>query len=77
MFFLKESTEVCNFADDATFYAINKNLNDLINRLEHDSFLTIEWFKNSSMKLNDDKCYLLVSGRNDENVLAQIGNVKT
>ena len=39
LFFLTESTDVCNFADDTTFYACDRNLNDLINRLEHDSFL--------------------------------------
>ena len=42
LFFLIESTEVCNFADDTTFYACDKDLNHLINRLEHDSFLSIE-----------------------------------
>ena len=76
LFFLTESTEVCNFADDTTFYACDRNLNDLINRLEHDSFLAIEWFENNSMKLNDDKCHLLISGHKYENVWAQIGNSK-
>ena len=55
LFFLIESTEVCNFADDSTFYACDKDLNHLINRLEHDSLPAIEWFENNSMKLNDDK----------------------
>ena len=76
MFFLIESTEVCNFADDTTFYACDKDLNHLINRLEHDSFLVIEWFGNNSMKLNDDKCHLQISGHKYENVWARIGNVK-
>ena len=76
LFFLTESTDVCNFADDTTFYACDRNLNDLINRLEHDSFLATEWFENNSMKLNDDKCHLLVSGHKYENVWAQIGKAK-
>ena len=76
MLFLIEYTEVCNFADDTTFYACNKDLNHLINRLEHNSFLSIEWFENSSMKLIDDKCHLLISGHKYENVWAQIGNAK-
>ena len=75
-FFLTESTDVCNFADDTTFYACDRNLNDLINRLEHDSFLATEWFENNSMKLNDDKCHLLVSGHKYENVWTQIGKAK-
>ena len=52
LFYLAESTNVCNFADNTTFYACDKDLNSLINRLEHDIYLEIEWFENNSMKLN-------------------------
>ena len=48
----------------------------LINRLEHDSYLAIEQFENNSMKLNQDKCHLLVSGFKYENVWAKIGKTK-
>ena len=50
LFFLIESPEVCNFADDNTFYACDNDLNHLINRLEHDSFLAIELFENNETK---------------------------
>ena len=76
LFFIIESTEVCNFADDTTFYVSDKDLNHLINRWEHHSFLASEWFENNSMKLNDDKCHLLTSGHKYENVWAQNGNAK-
>ena len=33
LFLSVESTEVCNFANDTTFFACEKNLNSLINRL--------------------------------------------
>ena len=39
---LTESTEVCNFADDTTFFVCDEDLNSLIKRLEHDSLLSIE-----------------------------------
>ena len=61
MFYLADSTNVCNFPDDATSYSCDRDLKFLINRLEHDSHLAIEWFENSSMKLNQDKCQLFVS----------------
>ena len=76
LFFLSEYTDLCNFADDTTFYACDMDLNSLIKRLEHDSFLAIEWFENNNMKLNQDKCHLLVSGYKNENVWANIGNEK-
>ena len=74
LFYLTESTEVCNFADDTTSFACDKSLNSLIKRLEHDSLLEIEWFQNINMKLNQDKHHLLVSDYKNENVWGQIGD---
>ena len=62
LFLLVESTVVSNFADGTTFFACGKDLNSLINRLEQNSLLAIEWFENSYMKLNQEKCNLLVFG---------------
>ena len=75
-FILAESTEVCTFADDTTFFACNKDLKTLISTLDHDNHLTIEWFENNSMKLNQDKCHSLVSAYKHENICARIGGVK-
>ena len=43
---------MCNFADDTTFYACDRDVNSLINKLEHDSYLATEWFENNYIKLN-------------------------
>ena len=61
LFYITESTNVCNYADDTTFYACDSDLGDLINRLEHDSVLAVEWFESNYMKLNVDKCNFLLS----------------
>ena len=37
LFYMTELTDVCNFADDATFHACDSSLDDLVNRLEHDA----------------------------------------
>ena len=42
--------------------------------MEHDSLLAIEWFEANYMKLNAEKCHLLVAGHKHEWVWAQIGN---
>ena len=68
--------QVCNFADDTTFYVCDKDFNILINRLEHDTSLAVEGFENNFMKLNQGKCHLLVSGRKHESVWAKIGKTK-
>ena len=55
LLFLSEFADVCNFADDTTFYACDMDLNSLIKKLEHDSFLSIEWPENNNMKLDHAK----------------------
>ena len=62
LFFLVDYTEVCNFPDDTTFFACDKDLGSLLNRLKHDSFLAIEWFQNNYKKLNEDKSHFLNRG---------------
>ena len=42
LFYLTEMTQVCNFAHGTAFYVCDKDLNTLINRLEHDTALAVE-----------------------------------
>ena len=74
LFLLLDYTEVCNFADDTTFFAYDKDLRSLINRLKHDTFLAIEWFQTNYMKLNESKCHLLIGGYKHESIRAKIGD---
>ena len=76
LFYMTESTDTCNFADDTTFYACDSSLEDLANRLEHDAKLAIEWFDCNYMKLNKDKCDLIISGHKSEAIWAKIGQTK-
>ena len=73
LFWVIQETEVCNFADDTTLYSCDVELNSVIRNLEHDSLLTIEWFEANYMKLNADKCHLIVAGNKHESIWAKIG----
>ena len=42
-------------------YSYDQNLDQLINRLERDRFLSIGWFASNYMKLNTEKYQLLIS----------------
>ena len=81
LFFLVYYTEVCNFADNTTFFACGEDLEFLINILEHDNLLAIEWFQNNYIKLNEYKCHLLVGGYKHEIIWAKMmqefGNLTT
>ena len=74
LFWINEFTEVCNLADDTTLYSSDMELKTLIRNLEHDSVLFIEWFESNYMKLNADKCHLLVAGHKHEYIYANIGD---
>ena len=67
---------MCNFADDTTFYSCDLELKEVIRRLEHDTLVAIEWFGWNNMKLNEDKCHLIVSGHKYEHIWAKAGSAK-
>ena len=70
-----EDTDIYNYADDTTIFACDKNLGSVIARLENDSSRIIQWFTDNFMKLNTDKCHLMVLGRNsNKKVTVNVGN---
>ena len=70
-----QDTDICNYADDTTIYACDNNLDNVIARLENDSSIIIQWFANNFMKLNTDKCHLLILGRNsNQYVTVNVGD---
>ena len=73
LFFINENTDVCNYADDTTFYKCDKDINNLMKSLEHDSLLAIEWFDSNHMKLNESKCHFIMTGHKHEHIWAKIG----
>ena len=64
LFFNFAETDICNYADDTT----------LITRLERDSINAIVWCENNYMKLNEEKCYFLISCNKIEHLWAKIGD---
>ena len=66
MFFALNETDICNFADDTTPYVSDSNLKSVLEKLEHNFELAIAWFELNYMKLNTDKCHLLISGNRNE-----------
>ena len=76
LFWFNEQSDVCNFADDTTLHACDMDMNNVLQRLEHDTLITIEWFGWNYMKLNEDKCHLLIAGHKHEHVWAKAGTTK-
>ena len=71
-----EETEICNYADDTTIYACGPNIENVIMHLENDALKITEWFPNNCMKLNEDKCHLIIFGAKGSNeTTIKIGEV--
>ena len=78
LFLFLEKTEVCNYADDTTIYTCGPNVENVVAKLMNDVFAISEWFPNNRIKLNEDKCHLMIFGGKANQVSIKIGeaNVK-
>ena len=61
-------------ADDTTSYAVDMCLEGLMTKLECATHIAMEWFLYNGMKLNSDKCNLLVCGNKFERMICKIEN---
>ena len=74
LLFIQDS-DICNYADDTTIYTCNKNLDNTAHKLENDCTVALKWLADNFMKLNADKCHLLVLGQKCDNpVTVRIGS---
>ena len=70
-----QDTDICNYANDTTIYACDNNLDNVIARLDNDSNIIIQWFADNFMKLNTDKCHLLILVRNsNQQITVNVGD---
>ena len=68
-----EETWICNYADDMTIYVCGHKIEHIVSSLETDAQRLFKWFLDNNMKLNPDKCHLLIFGEKNNNVSVQFG----
>ena len=76
IFLLMNETEICNYADDTTMYSCDSEVKNVIKRLEQDANQLTAWFPENYMKLNENKCHLILFGANKERVNIHIGEAQ-
>ena len=74
IFFFTRETDIANYADDNTPYTIENNVDSVIKTLENDATILIKWFDDNYLKMNEDKCHLLLTTHKDEYTSATIGS---
>ena len=73
-YFVKESN-LTNYADDNTPYATETTVNSILNSIQNDTLILINWFNDNYFKMNVDKCHLLVTNH-EKDVFANIDGHK-
>ena len=70
IFYLVGEAEISNNADDTAIYACDTTIEFFIDKLEKHSFEIASWFFNNFMKLNKEKCHVMLYGdkSNDHSV---------
>ena len=76
IFLVDIETELCNYADDNTLYTCDMSLSALVNRLENSAKSVTQWFECNYLKLNVNKCKLIISGNKEEVIIASVGETK-
>ena len=71
IFYVVNENNLTNYADDNTPYAIDSNIETIINNLVNDTSVLINWFNDNYFKMNADKCNLLIT-KHENNVSAII-----
>ena len=74
-----EASEICNFADDNTIYALSHCAEAMIAKLEIDFYNTPKWFDSNSIVANPSKFKVMSLGlKKDQHLVLEInGDVIT
>ena len=73
MFLILKGTYFTDYADDNTSFVVRDNIKDVIKALEETGEILVNWFSNNEMKLNTDKCHLLLNSQ-EPNALSHRNN---
>ena len=74
IFLFVRYTNICNYADGTTMFAYHPILETIVRQLETDGIVVVKWFPDNYLKLNDDKCHLIIFGDKYSRATATIGN---
>ena len=66
IFFFVKGCDIANYADDNTPYTTGSKIDTLLQNLYTDTSLLSKWFKENFLRMNADKCHLLISNRDKD-----------
>ena len=57
---------MANYANDCSLYEFSRNIEDVIQKLENDSCILMDWYKINYLKPNPDKWHLLLNDMGED-----------
>ena len=73
IFYAIEASEICNFADDNTIYALSHDVESMIAKLEIDLYNILKWFDSNFMLANPTKFQVMFLGlKKNQNLVLEI-----
>ena len=77
IFYFTEEAKIANYTDDTTVYATENNVKELLNMLQKETTIVLNWFKSNEMKSNDDKCHLFVANKDNLTINLSCETIKS
>ena len=68
LFFVVESMNIANYADNATAYVCLGDIDLIIEKLKVKANDIFQWFNENAIKENTDKCHLLITTNEERNI---------
>ena len=76
-FLVVKDVNFASYADDNTIYQSGRNVDDVINDLQLSAEKLFHWFSDNQMKVNTDKCHLIISTNNTPELKVGDSLIKT
>ena len=76
-FLVVKDVNFASYADDNTIYQSGRNVDDVINDLQLSAEKLFHWFSDNQMKVNTDKCHLIISTNNTPGLKVGDSLIKT
>ena len=74
LFYCDVNSIICNYAEDNTLYACDYTFGAVIQTLQDDARIIIDWFVNNQMVVNTDKFQVMFLGTGGEGLCLNIGD---
>ena len=75
IYFEQKDVKFAAYADDNTPYFCDKNLEVILSKLQIYTLKLLEWFSNNYVKMNSDKCHLILSSNEKNRKIELIGEI--